>query len=930
MENGEALPNAAASGRGTGELRFRFGENWQDFVVLVDDERITAAEKDLQAMLGRKNFNGLRFLDAGSGSGLASLAARRLGARVVSFDLDPDSVSSTMYLRRTHFGDEDGEWVVESGSVLDDEYLSSLGTFDIVHSWGVLHHTGAMWLACENIRRCVAPGGTLFISLYNDQGAWSARWKRIKRLYCSSTAGRLLVTGVCAPAIFGRKFIADVVWRRNPLETSSAGRRRVACLRGTTCATGWVATRSRSRSPRRSSSSMQLAASCCPSSRQWVAVWVATSSCFAIQAVSRACNNFDWHMCGIAGFAGIEHGADAGRRILREMCNALTHRGPDEEGHLVEPDVALGMRRLSIIDLASGSQPTANEDGNVQVVFNGEIYNYRALRERLVERGHHLSTAGDTETLVHLYEDEADDLVHALRGMFAFAIWDSSRQRLLIARDRLGIKPLYYWRRDGGIAFASELRSLLSLPDFRPVISPQALASYLSFGYVREPLSIFRDVFKLPPGHRLTWSHRDGLNVERYWSPVRPENEALDEATAIRELRHRIMDAVECHLESDVPVGVFLSGGIDSSTVAAAVRHLGRTPRTFSIGFSERAYNEAPEAALVARHLRTEHTEFIIRDCPDILSEVICSFDEPFADSSAIPTLLVSLLARQHVKVVLSGDGGDELFGGYRRYQQAAAQSGVPSRSLQNMISRIGRGLPLGSPGRNRLLDLSRSRRGRYVAQVAKPLLVEEGGVARPELAALGGAFEELLDAEFEAASGREFLSQLMLVDLATYLPGDILTKIDRASMAASLEARVPLLDHELVEFAVSVPAALKIRDGQGKWLLRQAVRDLLPSHVFRKRKQGFAAPMDSWFRGQLRDGFASVRTDEAGLEDCIDWNAVERLYREHQSGRRDHSSVLWRLFVLAEWLRALGDGRLRGAPRLDLASAVLKTHVTV
>jgi asparagine synthase (glutamine-hydrolysing) len=635
-------------------------------------------------------------------------------------------------------------------------------------------------------------------------------------------------------------------------------------------------------------------------------------------------------MCGIAGFAGTEYGTAESRRILRQMCNAITHRGPDEEGRLVEPGVALGMRRLSIIDLATGSQPIGNEDGSVQVVFNGEIYNYRSLRKRLRQRGHTLVTSGDTETLVHLYEDEGVDLVHSLRGMFAFALWDAQKQELLLARDRMGIKPLYYWERSGGIAFASELRSLLTLPDFSPAISPQGLASYLAFGYVRDPLSIFRDVYKLQPGHRLTWQAARGARVERYWTPVRPQQPMPDDAAAVGELRRHLFEAVECHLEADVPVGVFLSGGLDSSSVAAAVRHLGHVPRTFSIGFADQAYNEAPDAARVARHLRTEHTEFIIRDCPDILSEVICSFDEPFADSSAIPTLLVSLLARQHVKVVLSGDGGDELFGGYQRYQQAAAQSELRPRSLQNLVRRIGRSLPFGSPGRNRVLDLSRSRRGRYVAQVAKPLLVEEGGVAQSELASLAGAFEELLDAEFEAASGREFLSQLMLVDLATYLPGDILTKVDRASMAASLEARVPLLDHELVEFAVSIPAALKIRGGQGKWLLRQAVRDLLPSHVFNKRKQGFAAPIGSWFRGRLRDGFSSVRADDAGLGEYIDWCAVERLYREHQSGRRDHGSVLWRLFVLAEWLRALDDGRLNSVPRLDLTSAVLNTHVTV
>lgn len=587
---------------------------------------------------------------------------------------------------------------------------------------------------------------------------------------------------------------------------------------------------------------------------------------------------------------------------------------------------ALGMRRLSIIDLATGSQPIGNEDGTVQVVFNGEIYNYRALRERLIGRGHRLVTAGDTETLVHLYEDEGADFVHSLRGMFAFALWDEREQQLLVARDRLGIKPLYYWQRPQGIAFASELRALLNLPDFRPVIDPAALASYLTFGYVQDPLSIFRDVYKLPPGHRLTWHAARGTHIERYWTPVRPQLDVLDDAGAIEELRSRLFDAVECHLEADVPVGVFLSGGLDSSSVAAAVRHLGRPARTFSIGFGQREYNEAPDAAAVARHLGTDHTEFIIHDCPDVLNEVICCFDEPFADSSAIPTLLVSQLARQHVKVVLSGDGGDELFGGYDRYLTAGMQAELRPRQLQGLARLIGRRLPFGARGRNRILDLGRSRRGRYVALVAKPLPVRDGGVARPVLAEAAGPFERLLDVPFDAGAQRDFMSQLMLVDLTTYLPGDILTKVDRASMATSLEARVPLLDHELVEFAVALPTRHKIRDGQGKWLLREAVRGLLPPAVLEKPKQGFAAPVASWFRGRLRGGFQAVRADDSGLGEFIDWAAAERLYAEHLSGRRDHGSRLWRLFVLAEWLRALEDGRLSQPTRLD-ASAVSELH---
>lgn len=628
-------------------------------------------------------------------------------------------------------------------------------------------------------------------------------------------------------------------------------------------------------------------------------------------------------MCGIAGFVGVDQGREANARTLRSMCSAIRHRGPDEDGFHVSGRVGLGMTRLSIIDLATGSQPIGNEDGSIQVVFNGEIYNYRALRRRLEAAGHRLTTSGDTETLVHLYEEDGAELVHSLRGMFAFAIWDERRERLLLARDRLGIKPLYYWERPGGLYFASELRSLLALPEFRPVLDQAGLASYLAFGYVRDPLSIFQGVRKLPPGHRLIWDADRGARVDRYWSPVRSEMPEVEEEEAVAELRRRLLDAVDCHLEADVPVGLFLSGGLDSSSVAAAVRALGRSPRTFSIGFAQEAYNEAPDAARVADALGTEHTEFIVHDCPDILDEVIRVYDEPFADSSAVPTLMVSQLARQHVKVVLSGDGGDELLGGYTRYLRAAEHMHLRPAWLRSLLTAAGRRLPFGALGRNRILDLGRSRRGRYVGMVATPLGVAEGGVARPRIDQEAGPFEALLDGPFDAADGRDFLTQLTLVDMMSYLPGDILTKVDRASMAVSLETRVPLLDHELVEYAVGLPMSLKIRDGQGKWLLREAVRDMLPPAVFTKGKQGFAAPISEWFRGRLQGGFRSVLGDASPLEEFVDPAATERVFAEHLAGRREHGTQVWRLFVLARWLRALEQGRLAEPSHLDFSPVV-------
>jgi asparagine synthase (glutamine-hydrolysing) len=572
------------------------------------------------------------------------------------------------------------------------------------------------------------------------------------------------------------------------------------------------------------------------------------------------------------------------------MCDAIRHRGPDDAGYHTAPGVAIGMRRLSIIDLPGGSQPIGNEDGSVQVVFNGEIYNYRELRTELIAAGHRFRTDSDTEVLVHLYEERGERLVHSLRGMFAFAVWDAKRQRLLLARDRLGIKPLYYWGTPQRLAFASELKSLQRLEGFPSRIDPRAVGQYLALGYVPEPDCIFGGVRKLRPGYFLTWEKGREVEVSRYWSPAVAENSCITEADAAAELRRLLTEAVRYRLIADVPLGAFLSGGVDSSAVVAEMgRQMERPVRTFSIGFEEPEYNEAPHAAAVAAALGTEHTELIVTPDADALVErVIAAFDEPFADSSAIPTLLVSELARKHVTVVLSGDGGDEIFGGYTRYFDFAR-----------------RNVPHGLLGRRRLLELSRSFRGRYAGMVAVPLAVAEGGIANPEVADAAGSLEDLFAGWFHQFGKRDELTQITLVDALSYLPGDILTKVDRMSMAVSLEARVPLLDHPLVEFAASLPAAFKFRQGQGKWIFRKAVADLVPPPVLRKPKQGFGVPLDVWFRGPLRHRIDRLLRSDAPVREYVDGAALTRLADEHQRARRNHAGVLWRALVLNMWLES-------------------------
>lgn len=612
-------------------------------------------------------------------------------------------------------------------------------------------------------------------------------------------------------------------------------------------------------------------------------------------------------MCGIAGFVGWEQRGEESAATLRAMCDAIRHRGPDDAGYHTAPGVAIGMRRLSIIDLAGGSQPIGNEDGTVQVVFNGEIYNYRELRTELIAAGHRFRTDSDTEVLVHLYEERGERLVHSLRGMFAFAVWDEKRQRLLLARDRLGIKPLYYWGTPQRLAFASELKSLQRLEGFPSRIDPRAVGQYLALGYVPEPDCIFAGVRKLRPGCVLVWEKGREVQVSRYWSPAVAENSRITEEDAAAELRRLLTEAVRYRLIADVPLGAFLSGGVDSSAVVAEMgRQMERPVRTFSIGFEEPEYNEAPHAAAVAAALGTEHTELIVRPDADALVErVIAAFDEPFADSSAIPTLLVSELARKHVTVVLSGDGGDEIFGGYTRYLDFARRNVPIPAVLRGLLGRLAAGAPHGLLGRRRLLELSRSFRGRYAGMVAVPLAVAEGGIAKPEVVDAAGSLEDLFAGWFEHFRERDEQTQLTLVDALSYLPGDILTKVDRMSMAVSLEARVPLLDHPLVEFAASLPAAFKFRQGQGKWIFREAVADLVPPPVLRKPKQGFGVPLDVWFRGPLRHRIDRLLRSDAPVREYVDGAALTRLTDEHQRARRNHAGVLWRALVLNMWLES-------------------------
>ncbi len=607
-------------------------------------------------------------------------------------------------------------------------------------------------------------------------------------------------------------------------------------------------------------------------------------------------------MCGICGIASTRGAVDPGR--LAAMSATLVQRGPDSDGAYLDGPVGLAARRLAIIDLATGDQPISNEDGRITVVQNGELYNYRELRHELERAGHRFSTSGDTEVLVHLYEEHGERFADRLRGMFAIALWDSERGRLVLARDRYGIKPLYYREADGELAFASELRALP-----RGEIDLDALDAFLAFNSVPGPLTIFRDVRKLQAGHVLTWE-AGRSELLRYARPAPvPADEVRgdEEAELVEELRARLRDSVRAHLVSDVPVAVLLSGGIDSSLLAAlAAEELSEPLRTFSIGFEERSFDELADARLVAERYSTDHHELVLRpDAAQLLPALADAFDEPFADSSALPTYLVSELAAGEVKVALSGEGGDELFGGYYTYAAdlLAERVGWTARFLRPVVER----LPSSSAKASFDYKAKRFVRAAHLAPLERHHGWKEifSPEARVELTGRRSAFDpvDLLRARFEETGEAELLARLQDVDLGTYLVDDLLVKTDRASMAHSLEARVPFLDPMVTNFAQSLPSRHKVRGLRKKVLLRKAAEPLVPGELLRKRKRGFSIPAAAWLRGEL-EPFArdTLSQDTLRRQGFFRPEVVTRLLDDHVAGREDLSRQLWGLLAFTLW----------------------------
>ena len=640
-------------------------------------------------------------------------------------------------------------------------------------------------------------------------------------------------------------------------------------------------------------------------------------------------------MCGICGVIHFD-GKPVRRELLAGMNDTLRHRGPDGEGYFIDGNVGLAMRRLKIIDIAGSDQPLTSEDGSLALIFNGEIYNYRELRQRLEARGHRFKTEGDGETVVHLYEDYGVDALTHLRGMFALALWDGRRGSLLLARDRFGQKPLYYYQDSRVFVFASEIKAILAHPDV-PRVSRfaaedgRSLSAYLSFGYVQAPETAFAGIKMLEPAKSLAVDLSGAVHQGRYWQVPRlaPPDLSAKAQSYIGALREQLDEAVKLRLVSDVPLGAFLSGGLDSSLIVALMRkHSNAAVKTFSIGFAgDDSFDETPYAERVARHLDTEHTAFRVEpEALSLLPELVWHHDQPFADSSAIPTYLVSKLTREQVTVALTGDGGDEQFAGYERFYAADLMQKLST--LPAALRRGAAGLLRRSPeGAGYYDPVKRARR--FARAASLPL--EEGyfdlvrvfdSALLAEICPVAEGHPPFMNPYLNAGQPHP-IARLVEANMRSYLPDDLLIKADRCSMQASLEARAPFLDHQLAEFAATIPFNLKLKGSRSKHILKEAARGLLPDDIIERKKHGFGVPLGAWLRRDmepLREILLSRRARERGL---LNMSVLERLIEEHQSGARDHNRPLWALLTLEEWHRQFVDGALYQPPSQSRPNAL-------
>ena len=620
-------------------------------------------------------------------------------------------------------------------------------------------------------------------------------------------------------------------------------------------------------------------------------------------------------MCGIVGFVRND-GRDADAGALARMCAAITHRGPDENGFYRNGPVGLAMRRLAIIDLKGGQQPIPNEDRTAWIVFNGEIYNYQELRANLEKLGHTFHTNSDTEAIVHLYSRYGADCPKYLRGMFAFAIWDEAKQELFIARDRVGKKPLLYAEANGQLIFGSEFQALLQHPDISREIAPEAIHHYLSFMCVPAPLTAYRQIRKLEPGHWLRW-RRGAIETQRYWLPDFSKKLKISEEEAGEQAVALLREAVKLRLISEVPLGAFLSGGVDSSAIVALMAQESPTPvKTFSIGFEEQDFSELHHARRVAEHIGAEHHEFIVKpDAMEVLPMLVEHYGEPYADSSALPTYYVARETRRHVTVALNGDGGDETFAGYERYaamRLAERYHKLPRLLRQSMIEPSVAAFPASGGFRSRAARFQRFLRAasmprvdRYLRWVSAFDETAKRELYTDDFARQIAPFKtaEVLAPWFARANGAGIVDATLLTDTMTYLPNDLLTKVDIATMAVSLEARSPFLDHHVIEFAASLPENLKLRGLTTKYLLKRVLGKLLPAENLNRPKMGFGVPVGHWFRGPL-EGFLreTVLSDKAARRGLFHPEVVRRYVDEHTAGRADYAHQLWTLLMLELW----------------------------